>query len=275
MIPKRFVAKPLHLLPVAASLLTGILCAFLVLESRMERPYVTILPETGFGPLLNAVFFVALAGAGATVIYLLLKWGADRVIHLLILSSITIITFTLSLLYLSTLFVVLNVEVERWLLLVFSAVLTMLVDAGVFLGSGTLQSLVVLVLGGAIGAFLGTSIPMLSATLVLVLLAVYDVVAVYRGPIGRIGSEGLGRLRGVSFSFMNVHIGLGDLTFYSMLVSQALLNSGWRACAAATIGVLLGSYFALKMLERRGMFPGLPLSIALGLAAAYVSVLLP
>jgi len=272
---RKFSAKPVYLLPVTASLLTGMLCASLFLEAGIERSYVTVLPETGFGPLVNAVFFVVLAGSGATVIYLLLKYKADRAVHLLIFMSITILTFTLSFLYLNLLFVVLGFNVEPWLLLLFSATSTALIDVGVFIVDGAVQSLVGLVLGGAAGAFLGAFIPMFSGVLVLILLAVYDVVAVYRGPVGKIVSQGLGRLRGVSVSFMNLQMGLGDLTFYSMLVSHALLNFGWRACAAAALGVLAGSYLALKMLERRGMFPGLPFSVALGLLAVYLSVSFP
>jgi len=269
--PKKFVAKPVYLLPVAASLFIGILFTSLVLESQIERPNITVFPEVGFGPFVNALLFVAIAGFGATMIYLLLKYKVEQVVHLIFFLSTTVVTFTLSLLYLDMLLAVLNVNVNPLLLVFFSAVLTILVDLEVFILEGSAQNLIGLILGGATGAFLGAFIPMLSGVFILILLAVYDVVAVYRGPIGKIVSGGFDRLKGASISFMNVQIGLGDLTFYSMLVSHALLNFGWEACVTATFGVLVGSYLALKMLEKKGMFPGLPFSVALGLLAVYIS----
>ncbi|MCK4634195.1 hypothetical protein KAT42_05115, partial [Candidatus Bathyarchaeota archaeon] len=76
----------------------------------------------------------------------------------------------------------------------------------------------------------------------------------------------------ISFSFRGVHVGLGDLTFYSMLVSRIFLSYGWLALVAATFGVLLGSFLSFKMVEKKGMFPGLPFSVLLGLLGAFLVV---
>jgi hypothetical protein len=104
-------------------------------------------------------------------------------------------------------------------------------------------------------------------------MAAYDVVAVYRGPVGKIAAVGVEHLPGTSFSFKDVNVGLGDLVFYSMLVSRMFLSFGWGTCIAATLGVLAGSLLSFKMVEKRGMFPGLPFSVALGLLASLVTVL--
>jgi hypothetical protein len=110
------------------------------------------------------------------------------------------------------------------------------------------------------------SIPILSAVLILSFLAAYDVFAVYRGPVGKIAQTGLEQLRGLSVSFRDIQIGLGDLTFYSMLTALVLTNAGPALCLASITGVLIGAFAALKMLERKGIFPGLPFPVALGLA---------
>ena len=124
----------------------------------------------------------------------------------------------------------------------------------------------VLLLGGGLGAFLGVSIPTLSALLILFALAVYDVFAVYRGAVGKIAHSGLDQLRGLSFTFKDVQMGLGDLTFYSLLTSLVWTRSMSPVFLMASIaGVLLGVFIAFKMLERKGIFPGLPFPITLGL----------
>jgi len=134
--------------------------------------------------------------------------------------------------------------------------------------------LIVLCLGGALGTFLAASIPTLSTILILCFLAVYDTFAVYRGPVGKIALDGLEKLRGLSFSFQNIQMGLGDLTFYSLLSGHMLLNFGLISCVASIIGILFGCLLAFKMLERKGMFPGLPFPILFGLTASLLTSLL-
>lgn len=107
--------------------------------------------------------------------------------------------------------------------------------------------------------------------LILIFLAFYDVFAVYRGPVGKIANIGLDQLRGLSLSFKEVQIGLGDFTFYSMLSGHMLLNYGYVPCLASIIGIAVGCVLSFKMLEKKGMFPGLPLPIFLGLAASFIA----
>jgi presenilin-like A22 family membrane protease len=146
------------------------------------------------------------------------------------------------------------------------------VDFAIFRTHNGVYELVVLCLGGALGAFLGFAIPTLSAILILGFLAIYDVFAVYRGPVGKIARSGLEQLRGLSFSFKDIQMGLGDLTFYSMLTSRVLFQSGPIFCFASATGVLIGVFLAFKMLEKKGMFPGLPIPMALGLIPLIVSL---
>ncbi|UCE95311.1 MAG: hypothetical protein JSV51_06155 [Candidatus Bathyarchaeota archaeon] len=168
------------------------------------------------------------------------------------------------------------VDIEVPILLIFTLAfaITVLIIREVFLKKGGLRGIILLVIGGAIGTLLGASIPFFSAILILLLLAVYDVYAVFRGPVGKIVAKGLEHLPGASFAFKRIHVGLGDLTFYSMLVSRMLLSLGWESCIAATLGVLLGAFLSFKMVERKGMFPGLPFPIVLGLLAAFTIELL-
>jgi hypothetical protein len=67
---------------------------------------------------------------------------------------------------------------------------------------------------------------------------------------------------------------MGDVVFYSMLVSMALKNFGISIYVVSSIGVLLGAYLGMRMLEKRDFFPGLPLAILIGLTTMFSSVFL-
>jgi presenilin-like A22 family membrane protease len=261
----KFKTGPTHLAPILVSLSIGILCAFLISISSLDLYGVTPFPEDVSGSLGNACYFVALVGVGATFLYLLLKRRRHRIIALITGFVLTIAVFTLSLIYLSAAFSMFSIVYVDALSLVLSTLITALADLAIFRIGGVACNLIVLCLGGALGAFLGASVPTLSTVLILSFLAVYDVFAVYRGPVGKIARSGLDQLRGLSFSFKDIQMGLGDLTFYSMLTSRVFFDSGLLFSFASATGVLTGAFLALKMLEKRGVFPGLPFPVFLGL----------
>ena len=268
-----FKAEPVHLAPILASLLFGALCASLILTSQIDFYGVTPFPE-GIGSFGNGLYFVILAGVGASLLYLLLKRKNLKAVSLITGLALTTAVFMLSVIYLYALFSIVLIPYVEALIIIISISTTVLADFVVFRAHNRISDLVVLSLGGALGAFLGVSIPTRSAILILGFLAVYDVFAVYRGPVGKIANRGLEQLRGLSFSFKDVQMGLGDLTFYSMLISRVLANAGPVFCLASTTGVLIGVFLAFKMLEKKGMFPGLPFPIALGLVPLIISLFL-
>jgi hypothetical protein len=104
-------------------------------------------------------------------------------------------------------------SIPNWAILVafLTILITALVDFIIFKVGGKAQSVVVVALGGALGVFLGYAIPLWSSVLILLFLAVYDIIAVYKGPIGKIADSGLDQLKGLSFSFKHLQMGLGDL----------------------------------------------------------------
>jgi type IV secretory pathway VirB2 component (pilin) len=64
---------------------------------------------------------------------------------------------------------------------------------------------------------------------------------------------------------------MGDMVFYSMLASNAMMNFGTLPYFAAAVGIIIGAYLGFKMLEGRDMFPGLPFAIILGLGLMFVT----
>jgi presenilin-like A22 family membrane protease len=240
----------------------------------MEIYGITPFPEDVAGAFGNAFYFVILIGAGATFIYLLLKRKSRKLITVITSFVLTTAIFMLSTIYLVAAFSRFAIPSLEVLILTLSLFITALASFTVFRARSGARNLVVLCLGGALGTFLGVSIPTLSTILILGFLAIYDVFAVYHGPVGKIAHSGLDQLRGLSFSFKDIQMGLGDLTFYSMLSGHMLLYFGLVQCIASIIGILLGCLLAFKILERKGMFPGLPFPIMFGLTAALLASLL-
>ena len=102
-----------------------------------------------------------------------------------------------------------------------------------------------------------------------------QVFAVYYGPVGKIAHSGLDQLQGLSYSFKDVQMGLGDLVFYSMLVGSILFEfqPTLLPCLVAVIGITVGSFLTLMMLEKKGIFPGLPFPVILGLVGGILASL--
>jgi presenilin-like A22 family membrane protease len=266
----------MHLMPILASLAFGLVCASLLSVSSFEPYQVTPFSETTFGFLGSfgdAFYFALLAGAGATILYALLRRNKRRIITVITGFALTIAVFMISAVYLFAAVSEFPIPYgDAWTLAV-SILLTIAADYMIFKGN-RLSSLVVLGIGGALGTFLGFSLPTMSTIMILCALAVYDTYAVYRGPLGKIAQNGLEQLRGLSYSFKDVQVGLGDLTFYSMLSGHMFLTFGLVPCLASTAGILVGCAVSFRIVEKKGMFPGLPFPIFLGLAAGFTALFL-
>lgn len=251
----KFKAELVYLTPILASLMFGAVCTSLILTSSMEIYSVTPFPENTAGSLGNAFYFAILVAAGASLFYLLLKWRSHRLINAITGLAITLAIFMLSIIYAFSALSRFNIPYVEVLILTLASLITVLADLVIFRTKSKVCDMIVLCLGGALGAFLGVSIATLSTVLILVVLAVYDAFAVYYGPLGKIARDGLDQFRGLSFSFKEIQMGLGDLTFYSMLSGHMLLYFGLIPCLASMVGISLGCLLAFEMLKKRGVFP--------------------
>jgi presenilin-like A22 family membrane protease len=220
------------------------------------------------------------------VFYLLIKRRSKNIIKGLIVVAMTTASLLLSLVYLSAIFA----NSPNWSIFIvisLSIAITVLFDFAIFRLGSIPRNVAVVGIGGALGVFFGWAIPLWSAVLILAFLGVYDVFAVYRGPVGKIAqsSSGMQQLQGLSFAFKDIEMGLGDLVFYSMMTGAlffAFINSyafplGILPCLFSIVGIMAGSIITFFMLEKKGIFPGLPFPIMLGLAGGLIMglVILP
>ncbi|WP_455368236.1 hypothetical protein [[Eubacterium] cellulosolvens] len=253
----------------------GILTYFLIQRSR-DYERLTVFPETTMGASLNSLIFVIALFIMATIIYLIVKRGRLSILKYALRFSLVLSTFLLTNWYISKIFQFSHTElfIDIFSFLI-SICLTILVWFTVYRRKGTIQVLTIGAIGSLIGTFLAFSIPLLSATVLLLALVIYDVISVYKGPIGKLSENiHLNEFTGAAFTFEDVTIGMGDVVFYSMLVSMAFKNFGISIYVVSSLGVLLGAYWGMLMLKKRDFFPGLPLAILIGLIMMFSSVYL-
>ncbi|MCW3999248.1 MAG: presenilin family intramembrane aspartyl protease [Candidatus Bathyarchaeota archaeon] len=268
----KFKFQLVYLLPILASMLFGLACAAVLLPKSVPiTPVTPISPDTPGADWGNAVYFLVLIAASATVFYILLKRKSKRIIKGLIILALTTAAMLLSIVYLIALSEYVPLIADWLIIIPLALVFTALFDLAIFRFGYIPRNVAVVIMGGALGMFFGyniASISLWSAVLILVFLAIYDIFAVYKGPVGKIAQSGLDQLQGLSFSFKDIQMGLGDLVFYSMLTGAMIFGfpSSLYPALASLVGIMAGSAITLYMLEKKGLFPGLPFPIMLGLA---------
>ncbi len=276
----KFRFQIVYLVPILASLVFGLGCAYL-LKPQPQSTAIPVTPipnNTPAAPVGNALYFVVIVAISAALFYLLIKRRSKRIIRGLIVVAMTTASLLLSLVYLNAILNYFPSLDTLLILILLSVAITVLFDFAIFRLGSIPRNVAVVGIGGALGIFFGFSIPLWSAVLILAFLAAYDVFAVYRGPVGKIAqsSGGMDQLQGLSFSFKDIQMGLGDLVFYSMLTGAMFFSflPSILPCLISIVGIMAGSIITFFMLEKKGIFPGLPFPIMLGLAGGLITGLL-
>jgi hypothetical protein len=271
---KKFKAKPQQLIPEALSIMLAGVLTYSLQASNAPIVSITIFPETTSGITLNAGIFVVLMAATGTLMYLFIKFGLKRIVRYLINLALFALVFFLftwyGSLYANVMPPILTSTNWAWLLV--SGLAAAAVGLAIYKSKGVPNLAAIIIIGGMTGTFLGVSIPTLTAVVLLLALAAYDLFAVYKGPIGKMAeATDLEEFTGAVFTYGDLTVGMGDMVFYSMLASISMINFGFLPFIATAFGVVIGAYLGFKMLEGRDMFPGLPFAIVLGLIFMYVT----
>jgi presenilin-like A22 family membrane protease len=271
---KKFKAKPTQLFPEIFAIALAGLLTFSLQSSNAPIIPITVFPETTSGITLNAGMFVVLMAATGTIMYLFIKFGLKRFVSYMINLALLALLFFLftwyGSLYADYLPPFLSSTSFGWLIV--SVLGTVLLGLLIYKSKGAMHLVGIVLIGGLTGTFLGVSIPTLTAIVLLLALAGYDLFAVYKGPIGKIAqSTDLEDFTGAVFTYGDLTVGMGDMVFYSMLASNSMMNFGPVPFLGAAVGLVIGAYLGFKMLEGRDMFPGLPFAIILGLVFMYAA----
>ncbi len=249
-----------------------------------------------FFALLNALFYTLFAVIGITIVYLALKYGKEKVLKYFFFicfgfMGVFIIFFFLYLLLISF---QLFADIYFVLIIILSIIPGLILSYFLLSEKSTpaTKNIALLLFGSLIGAFLGIVLPTWTAFLLVGILSIYDIIAVFKGPIKKIiemteNDEDKNLPVDMTYASQNWEIGLGDLAFYSMLSTHTLLL-GFKIefltefglvgaiipYISTTIGIILGAIITFQLLKKREMLPGLPISIGLGVLFYLISLLI-
>ncbi len=273
-----------HLYPVILSLAVTAILAIPFATYNVEIVAVTPFEgDTFSGASLNALFFVTALAVSATAMFLLVRRGRMGFLRKMIKAAIVVVCFSVVFWYSALLFAIagnpFGEPAASTILLVGSLAAGLGIGFLIFAKEKTMQLAGVVLVSGFTGLFLGASIPLLTAIILAGALVVYDVVAVFRGPVGALAKKlDAEDLPGAVFNYRELTIGMGDMIFYSLVSAAALLNFsnghlllGVLVFLATAVGILAGTFLGFRALERFEMFPGLPFSLILGVAGMLVT----
>ena len=276
----KFKVNLVYLVPILASLLFGLGCAWLLNPHQSQDPQqglpdISVVPfpeDIPAGPVANGLYIVALVAIGASLCYFMLKRNNLKLIKVVISIVMTMAVMLLSLIYISTFLAYTNLLQNSLLVISLSILLTVICDLIIFKFT-KYRSIVIICIGGALGVFFSFLIPLYSTIVILVFLAIYDVFAVYRGPVGKIAQADLDQFPGLSYSFRDIQMGLGDLVFYAVLIGTMFFSftSSMLPAVISIVGICIGAMITFFMLGKKEIFPGLPFPIAIGLALGLIT----
>jgi len=329
------------LLAILLSLFTLDFYAILQAEDpEFTPPDISPIPENpedpggiAYGALLNMVFYVMLAFIGGVVVLVIIKKGLMQLLVYFFAAIMGFSWFVFGLFYGGVvLFSILNLVWDyfplfiqqrintffEWTIIigtqnvyVFDVLLYVFAVGLGLLGTVSfgiqtfdkiwLRNVMMIFFGAMIGSMLAIHLGLLTTFLILIGLSVYDIFAVFRGPLKGIIDHGRktaeefeDNMKSLDeeeivykqvpllpalpvYSTPLINIGLGDFAFFSMLVSAVVVVSDRLENSipliATLLGLFLGAYYTFKFLEKKRALPGLPLPIFGGLGFLIISIL--
>jgi len=272
--------KFIHVIPVIVNVLLSILfTSFLVTSNILEDIETPFLREvTLSATIYNSILFFLLIVFGSILLFIIIKIRKISILKLLFISSFLISLYGIIEIYGIAIMTLLDIPIDYYidifqiLFIIASFITTFVVFK---MKENLLTTIITLVYGSAAGCLFGVIIPLWSIILISLLASLYDIYSVFYGPLKYLinlepsnGIEVEGRdtlLKGVTVPFLGIHIGLGDIIFYSMIVSGTYIYTNIIRAFIIGMGICVGAFITFKLLEKRRALPALPIPIFLSL----------
>jgi hypothetical protein len=249
------------------------------------------------GGILNGIIYTALAGISAFIIIFIIKKKGIGVLMYIFGFSFSLIGFfqtwffgqiILYLLFMNSapLFYLFYYE------MIFLAAFFTIIMVYLYFTSKSIKTknFIVLYIGLLIGASMGVLMPLWTTLAILIGISCWDIFAVLykHGPIKQLidiasnpGEEVNNSEQNIEQKIKNgeyeydtskLEIGIGDLAFYSMLTSSALVQTNNLIVMILTaFATIIGTGITISGLRRNKILPGLPISIFLGIGTMLLS----
>jgi len=292
--------KKSTIVPIVITIIVGTCLTIIAIVSGAVYQEAVLFPETIGGAtfgLLNALFYLGFGIIGGIMILLIIKYGKMQLLRAILFTSFLLIITMIVILYGYFLAIILHLVNYEIPLFIISIILGLIICFQIFSEntSNNRKNAALLIIGGSLGSFLGIFLPSWTTFLMLALFSLWDIYAVKKGPIKQIveltSENRKNYMSTLSFSSEEWEIGLGDLVFYTMLTSHVLYVCNMQDTYfsfllkyatfisiipffSTLIGVILGAKITFRLLLKRKILPGLPISIGLGTAFFLLTVLL-
>ena len=278
--PEKKRVTPLNLLVAAA--MVGAIQALALGITKLNLPtYVPIVESSGpsyapagtsaAGSVLNAVLLVAFAFVLTLAMVWLLRNRRVRSFKVVIFGSVAFSAFILTLATADDFALTyLPASLEVPFAFGVPALITVLIAYIIFVKNvNWLATALLAFVGAEVGSFFAETLPQWTALALPIAFAVYDIYAVFRGPLkSLIGTGSNIALVGMSIRAGEFTLGLGDVVFYTLLPSLAFYEFdgtvGILPSLLTILAIDVGVVLTLFLLSRRRLLPGLPIPMLLG-----------
>ena len=242
----------------------------LILTSQAIEFY-TLLPsyepagQSTSGSILNSFILIIFTFTMTTIMLMLIKFRKLLILKILMILSIGIGTFLTSYIIFNLIFY--NV-VSSNIIFLFSTIISILgMLSFIFPSKNIYTMLTAFILASLYGTSLSLFIKPPTVLVIPVFFGLYDIYTVFRGPLKSLINESQNNfnLNPMVVNIKNVTIGLGDLIFYSMIPSVALLLSDLFVAFVIIFVISIGIHLTLYFLRKFDLFPGLPIPIFLSI----------
>jgi len=300
------ISSKLYPLPIVIVVICAGLLAYatyVIAGIQVEGGYVSEAEYGATAGLINGLIFTAMAAISSFIIIFVVKRKGIGVLKYIFGIVFGFATFFLTLyfgqilLYLffynkpETEAVITIYYISYYILLIGTGALTILMIYKYFTTFSLFtKNLIVLYIGLLMGALLGVMMPLWTTLAILIGISCWDIFAVKskRGPIRNmidiaskdamvddLSEEELKeKLESgeIAYDTSKLEIGIGDLVFYSMLTSSALILAGSVIVMILTsIAIIIGTGITIQGLKKNKILPGLPISIFLGIGTMLLS----
>jgi len=238
------------------------------------------------GSATSAITLVAGAFVTTVVAVWLIKRKRENVFTWIILIATSLVLFLMTLLATSTVAAYfLDPDSALALSVLLSVVVTVIF--AMVTRQPKLQSVAPVITGllsAEVGSIFASTIPVLTVLLLAGVFSIYDIYAVFRGPLRQLVTIAPTRaLTAVTSKVGEFTLGTGDTIFYSMLPAlgfiQGMTSSSGAGfniplALATMVAIDAGVVVTLLLLSRSKMLPGLPIPMALGLGTLLLLMVL-
>ncbi|MFX0038182.1 MAG: hypothetical protein ACFFCY_15250 [Promethearchaeota archaeon] len=264
---------------------------------QIDGGYISESEFGALGGILNGLIYTGLAGISAFIIIFVIKKKGIGVLMYIFGFSFGLIGFFQTYFFGYTIIYLLFLDspllfyLFYYELILLAAVFTIFMLYLYFTSKSIkTKNFIVLYIGLLIGASMGVLMPLWTTLAILIGISCWDIFAVLykHGPIKQLidiastpeeevtlsEQELQQKIKTGEYEYdtSKLEIGIGDLAFYSMLTSSALVQTNNLIVMILTaLATIVGTGITILGLKRNKILPGLPISIFLGIGTMLLS----